>query len=214
MSPLHHGLVERARVFILGGLKQMAALFRVGIKQLEVQAMCMLCVFFRARIQLCLHFFHMAWIFAIGIQALQLRGYVKKKTQTNKAPEQRNLPYRIVHRVIVLIFVFFLMRLPCLFLPHLAFSSWDVRGWLVGTGALEAVGVYSPPGKAPGLFAWAAGLWSIPCCPECSLHGEGRAAALIRADAACQPLSHQQLLPFSAELLPLHRSLGKAAKSI
>lgn len=104
------------------------------------------------------------------------------------------------------------MRLPCLFLPHLAFSSWDVRGWLVGTGALEAVGVYSPPGKAPGLFAWAAGLWSIPCCPECSLHGEGTAAALIRADAACQPLSHQQLLPFSAELLPLHRSSGESSK--
>lgn len=92
MSPLHHGLVERARVFILGGLKQMAALFRVGIKQLEVQAMCMLCVFFRARIQLCLHFFHMAWIFAIGIQALQLRGYVKKNPKQTKHQNKGTSP--------------------------------------------------------------------------------------------------------------------------
>lgn len=65
----------RGRVFIFGGLKQMAALFSVSIKQLEVKAEC---EFFRAAIQLCLHSSHMVWISAVAIQTLQLRGCIKK----------------------------------------------------------------------------------------------------------------------------------------
>lgn len=191
----------------------MAALFRVRIKQLEVKAMCMLCVFFRARIQLCLHFFHMAWIFAIGIQALRLRGYVKKpqtnkqSTKTKETPPQ-NSPRGVCFDFCFLFNVSALFVFAPLGIQQLECSR--LACWHRSTGGcLEAAGDNSPPGKAPGLFPWAAGLWSIPCCPECPLHGEGTAAAAqIRADAACQPLSHQQLLPFSAGRLYGHSQLG------
>ena len=52
MSQLHHCLFKRERRFIFGGLKQMVALFKMRIEQLEVKAVCMYC---RAQLQLFLH---------------------------------------------------------------------------------------------------------------------------------------------------------------
>lgn len=37
MSQLHHCSLERERTFIFGGLKQIVALLRIRIKQLEVE---------------------------------------------------------------------------------------------------------------------------------------------------------------------------------
>lgn len=73
----------------------MAALFRVSIKQLEVKAVS---VFFRAAIQLCLHSFHMAWIFPIAIQTLQFRGYIKKTPNTHIKHQNKQSPHRIIPR--------------------------------------------------------------------------------------------------------------------
>lgn len=52
MSQLHHCLLERERTFIFGALKQMVALLRIRIEQLEVKTICM---YFRAQLQLFLH---------------------------------------------------------------------------------------------------------------------------------------------------------------
>lgn len=109
-SQLHRCPLERGRIFMFGGVKQMVALLRIRIKQLEVKT---LCKYFMLSSSSSSFPLHRGWIFPVEIQTMQLWGYIWGKMKPT---------YRIIHKEGVVYF-FFSTWLPCLFLHRLAFRG-------------------------------------------------------------------------------------------
>lgn len=160
-------------VLIFGAWKQMAALFRAGIKQLEVQAGS---VFLRAWIQLCS--VPSPWPGSLQLQSRPHNlGAALKKTQTNiqnTKPNKQN-SRRIIHRGFVLIFFFLFNAIALFVLAPLGIQLLEFL-WLVGTGLFpqeRLLGWRGSGASSAALCAFGLPIFIISSSPlswQCAFH--------------------------------------------